>query len=130
MTVFGSIPQRQWFQNGNKMNEYNIIFIFLFAPELLFVLCLPFRVSRTWWFRMIEDSDGDPHHTDGLFIILLFSALWCFRIGIIAGMRTIYFDKHLLDVAGLFLSTGGVLIGVRIAIRGKIGKLLSPNDKN
>ncbi len=112
------------------MTEYKIILVFLFAPEALFVLCLPFKDARAWWIRMIEDSDNDPNHTDGLFIILLFSALWCFRIGIIAGLKTIYEDKHLLDVAGLFLSTGGVLIGVRIAIRGKISKILSPNDKN
>ncbi|MGL6121687.1 MAG: hypothetical protein ACRC1W_01360 [Shewanella sp.] len=68
---------------------------------------------------MIEDSDGDPHHTDGLFIILIFAALWCFRIGIIAGMKHIYHDKSLLDVAIAFLTAGSTLIGVRVVLKNK-----------
>lgn len=110
------------------MTEYHIILLFLGAPEACFILGLPFREARQWWFRMIEDSDGDPHHTDGLFIILLFAALWCFRIGIIAGMRTIYFHEHLLDVAGLFLTVAAGLIGVRIAlVKNRLSKIIKPS---
>jgi hypothetical protein len=111
------------------MTLHEIILYFLFAPEVFCVLCLPFKDARGWLVRMIEDSDGDPNHTDGLFIVLLFAAFWCFRIGFIAGLQTIFFDKHLLDVSIGFITAGTTLLGVRIAISSRVGKIFSPDQK-
>lgn len=109
------------------MIEYKIILFFLAAPEIFFMLCLPFADARSWWIRMVEDSDNDPNHTDGWFIMCLFAALWCFRIGIIAGLHCIYFNKQYLDIAMAFLVAGGSLLGVRIAFKNRL--ISQPENK-
>lgn len=102
------------------MIEYNTILIFSFSPEIICLAGAPFKEFRAWFAKMIEDSDGDPHHVDGMFIILLFGALWCFHVGIIAGLQCIYLNKDLNNVAITFLSAAAGLLGIRLALKPKI----------
>lgn len=102
------------------MIEYQTILVVCLLPEICFVLGMFFPGTRRWWGRLIEDSDGDPHHTDGFFLISLYSALWCIRIGILAGLQEIFFGKRLIEVEITFLTAGATLLGVRLVFRPKI----------
>lgn len=62
---------------------------------------------------MVEDSDGDPHHTDGFFIAVLWCGTLCIRAAIgLAIYDVIHTSTHIGYVA-LFLSYGSILLGVR-----------------
>lgn len=107
--------------------EYNIILVLSFSLELYLMLGSPFKKVRDWFSQMIEDSDGDPHHVDGMFIILLFASLWCFHIGIIAGLQCIYKGKDLNNVCITFLTAGAGLLGIRLVFRPKL-PFSNPNE--
>lgn len=98
-----------------------------FFPEIICLIGSPFSEFRQWFAKMIEDSDGDPHHVDGMFIILLFGALWCFHVGIIAGLKCAYMDKDLNNVAITFLSAAGGLLGIRLVWKPKL-PITNPNE--
>jgi hypothetical protein len=91
----------------------------LWYPEFLFVVSLLSRTQRKWVFNLIENSDGKPHHNDGLFLILVNAAVVSFKISFIAALQTIYNGKQLLEVAITFALIGGALLGVRISLMNK-----------
>lgn len=97
----------------------NPLIYFLCAPELFSVVALIFPGSRKWLLKMIEDSDGDPHHTDGFFIIILYCAVWCFRVAFIGAYMMIMHDKELLSLIVTMLTFGCGLLGVRM-VKNKI----------
>ena len=109
------------------MVEYYTILIAFFVPDLtVMAALLRGGELRKWWIRLVEDSDGDPHHTDGRFILTMFAALSMIRIGLIAGLRQIYFHQHLVEVAITFVTTGSALLGVQLIVR---PRLASPIDE-
>jgi hypothetical protein len=71
---------------------------------------------RKWIFTLIENSDGKPHHNDGFFLVLVYASVLCFKISSIAALRTIYFEKDLLEVAITFALFGSGLIGARLTL--------------
>lgn len=97
-----------------------ILFAF-FVPDFTVMLALLRGGElRKWWLRLIEDSDGDPHHTDGRFILTMFAALSMIRIGMIAGLRQIYFGEDLFQVAITFIPVGTALLGVQLIVRPRV----------
>ena len=97
------------------MIEIKTILFFMFSPEIAFVVCLPFVSARQWWLKMIEDSDGDPHHTDGFFIVVLYASVWCFRIVFMVLGYWVMNDKQIDNVVMIsLLTTGSALLGVRV----------------
>lgn len=93
----------------------NPLVYFLCAPEIFSAVALIFPAPRKWLMKMIEDSDGDPHHTDGFFIAVLYCAIWCFRIGFIGAYMMIVYDKELLSLIITMMTFGCTLLGVRMA---------------
>ena len=77
---------------------------------------------------MIEDSDGDPHHNDGLFLVVMYAALWCFHVALIAGIEQIFQGKDLAQVYISFMSTGCLLLGVRVAMKNKFNTNHKANE--
>lgn len=77
---------------------------------------------REWWFRLVEDSDGDPHHNDGRFVLTMWTGLSMVRIGMIAGIREIYFHQDLVKVAITFITTGAALLGVQLIVRPRLAQ--------
>lgn len=84
-------------------------------------------------FRLIEDSDGDPNHTDGLFILAMLGALWCFREGSNCILKCIYEGKDLREEAIVCYGAAATILGVRItwsAVRNKFKDKISPEEEN
>jgi hypothetical protein len=112
--------------------EHEIKTWLYYSPEAFFLVCMIWKKTREWWFNMIENSDGDPHHTDGLFIVLMIATLWCFREGCNAVLKHIYEGKDTKEYAIICFGTGTTLLGVRItwsAVRSKIkGESVTPNE--
>ncbi len=97
------------------MDSTTEVEIFLAIPEIVAVICIPIPPARKWLLKLIEDSDGDPHHTDGFFLGCLWCGTLCIRI---AALITFYDLVHHQDNLGYvvaFLSYGTALLGVRIA---------------
>lgn len=93
----------------------NPLIYFLCAPEIFSMVAILFPGSRRWLVKMIEDSDGDPNHTDGFFIVILYCAVWCFRVAFIGAYMMIVYDKELLSLIMAMMSFGCALLGVRAA---------------
>lgn len=103
------------------MVEYYTILVTFFIPDII-VLYAYLRGGelRKWWFRLVEDSDGDPHHNDGRFVLTMWTGLVMVRIGMIAGLREIYFKEDLIAVARTFIVIGAALLGVQLVVRPRI----------
>lgn len=103
------------------MAEYYFILVSFFIPDMIVVYAYARGGDlRKWWFRLVEDSDGDPHHTDGRFILTMFAALSMIRIGLIAGLRQLYYGQHLIEVAITFITAGTALLGVQLIVRPRV----------
>lgn len=97
-------------------------------PELVTVIGFIIPITRSWVKGLVEDSDGDPHHTDGLFMLVIWAAKWSFGIAFIAGVYTIVDDKDRLQVIITFLTAGTSLLGVRL-FKNKFNLSLTPDKK-
>lgn len=94
-------------------------YLFWLFPELLCVVLLIYPKSRPWVIRMIEDSDGDPNHTDGFFVAALWCGTVCIRVACVIAVHDVFENRNSMNMGyvGIFLSTGMALLGVR-ALRG------------
>lgn len=92
----------------------NYLLTLLCSPEILVVLGIIIPATRKWVRGLVEDSDGDPHHRDGFFLMVVWASKWCFCFAFIAGYYTITKDKNLLDIIITFLASGAALLGVRL----------------
>lgn len=94
-------------------------YLFWFFPELFCVILLINPKSRPWVVRMIEDSDGDPNHTDGFFVAVLWCGTVCIRVASAIALHDVFENNHAQNISyvGIFLTSGGALLGVR-ALRG------------
>lgn len=101
------------------MTEYQVMVCSLWYLEFIFIVSLFSSTQRKWVFKLIENSDGKPHHNDGFFLILVNAAVASFKLSFIAALQTIYNGKELLEVAITFALIGGALIGVRISLMNK-----------
>lgn len=86
----------------------------LLVPEIFVLLGIIIPSTRTWVKGLIEDSDGDPHHRDGFFLVIVWASKWCFCMAFLSGYEHIYHGKELLQVTVTFLVSGAALIGVRL----------------
>ena len=95
-------------------------FLFWFFPELFCAILFLNKKSRPWVVRMIEDSDGDPNHTDGFFVAVLWCGTVCIRVACAIALNDVFENKASQNISyvGIFLTSGGALLGVR-ALRGK-----------
>jgi hypothetical protein len=96
------------------MSDFQILLISLCSPEIFLMLGLIIPSTRPWVKNLIEDSDGDPHHKDGLFLMIIFLAKWCFCIAFILVYYTIVSDKTYTELILSFLTYGTALLGVRM----------------
>lgn len=108
------------------MNDLKFFLPWLTCPELISIICLFIPNARKWLLRMIEDSDGDPNHTDGFFVVILWAATLCIRFAILIAWYMIINDKEYTGLVATFLTFGGALLGVRF-FKGKLPQL---NDLN
>jgi len=104
-------------------------YLFWLFPELLCVVLLAYPKSRPWVIRMIEDSDGDPNHTDGFFIAVLWCGTVCVRVACVIAIHDVFQNNHAQNFTyvATFLTSGAALLGVR-ALRSL--KLPTENKKD
>lgn len=111
------------------MTEIKIFLFWLTSLEIFSLISLFIPNARRWLLRMIEDSDGDPNHTDGFFIMILWSASMCIRVAAFIAWYSVVNDKNHTDLVGIFLGFGSALLGVR-AFKKKISldNFIKDND--
>lgn len=101
------------------MQIFYWIVAFLASPEILAVLCLFVPPARKYLLRMVEDSDGDPHHTDGFFVAILWCSTLCVRASIGIAIYDIAHAGTNIGYVIAFLTYGTALLGVR-AVENKL----------
>ena len=102
-------------------DDYNIVILlfmkhlFWLFPELLIIALLIYPKSRSWVIRMIEDSDGDPNHTDGFFIAVLWCGTVCIRVSCAIAIHDVFTSNNSQNFTyvATFLTSGAALLGVR-----------------
>ena len=88
--------------------------MWLAGPEFAFLLCMAIPPARKWVMRMIEDSDGDPNHVDGFFVMIVYAASMCIRVSVFVVVWDLFHSESHFSYATLFLSYSVILLGVRI----------------
>lgn len=101
------------------MTDYVFDRYFLYMPELFVLVSLFIPSFRGWIRKLIEDSDGDPNHVDGFFIIILYLAMQSFRMAFIATFDALSTGERNWDISGGYMTVGMLLLGVR-GFRNKI----------
>lgn len=92
----------------------NKIYTWLATPEFALGLCLLIPPARRWVMRMIEDSDGDPNHVDGFFVMVIWSASMCIRAAVFITVHDLYNNQSHVTYIAMFMAYSVILLGVRI----------------
>ncbi len=90
------------------------IYTFLAFPEIGFAVCMIIPPARRWVLKMIEDSDGDPNHVDGFFVMIIYAASLCIRTAVWIAINDVFHDREHFNYVVMFLAYSVLLLGVRV----------------